>query len=102
MKNTEPRPKFAGSYKIVLFFQAEEDGGEVYQKNKPGKCYLVVKVTDVDDNKPVFLKQHYIVNVKEHQVIDTVVLKVTAVDADEVPACISKNLICIRGGGSEI
>ena len=64
--------------------QAEEVSTNQGSKNKPGTCTLTVKVTDTDDNKPVFMKNEYIGHVKEHEVIDTVVLKVTAVDADEV------------------
>ncbi|XP_034041388.1 protocadherin-15a isoform X2 [Thalassophryne amazonica] len=43
---------------------------------------LSVKVTDIDDNSPVFSQQSYVVNVPENSPVGTVVLKLRAVDAD--------------------
>uniref|UniRef100_A0A667ZRQ7 Protocadherin-related 15a n=1 Tax=Myripristis murdjan TaxID=586833 RepID=A0A667ZRQ7_9TELE len=43
---------------------------------------LLVEVTDIDDNSPVFSQQTYVVNVPENTPVGTVVLVLTAVDAD--------------------
>uniref|UniRef100_A0A3Q1FD86 Protocadherin-15 n=1 Tax=Acanthochromis polyacanthus TaxID=80966 RepID=A0A3Q1FD86_9TELE len=41
-----------------------------------------VQVTDIDDNSPVFSQQTYVANVPENSPVGTVVLKLSAVDAD--------------------
>uniref|UniRef100_A0A3Q2D6D4 Protocadherin-15 n=1 Tax=Cyprinodon variegatus TaxID=28743 RepID=A0A3Q2D6D4_CYPVA len=43
---------------------------------------LLVQVLDIDDNSPVFSQQDYVVNVPENTPVGTVVLKLSAVDAD--------------------
>ncbi|XP_053731192.1 protocadherin-15-like [Synchiropus splendidus] len=43
---------------------------------------LSVEVKDIDDNSPVFSQQTYVVNVPENTPVGTVVLKLSAVDAD--------------------
>ncbi|XP_071778111.2 protocadherin-15-like isoform X2 [Centroberyx gerrardi] len=43
---------------------------------------LLVKVTDIDDNSPVFSQETYVVNVPENSPVGTVVLNLTAVDSD--------------------
>ncbi|XP_018527632.1 protocadherin-15, partial [Lates calcarifer] len=43
---------------------------------------LSIQVMDIDDNSPVFSQQTYVVNVPENSPIGTVVLKLSAVDAD--------------------
>ncbi|MED6274523.1 Protocadherin-15, partial [Characodon lateralis] len=50
----------------------------------PRKTTLMVsvQVLDIDDNSPVFSQQDYVVNVPENSLVGTVVLKLTAVDAD--------------------
>uniref|UniRef100_A0A3Q2NQ44 Protocadherin-related 15a n=1 Tax=Fundulus heteroclitus TaxID=8078 RepID=A0A3Q2NQ44_FUNHE len=43
---------------------------------------LSVQVLDIDDNSPVFSQQDYVVNVPENSPVGTVILKLSAVDAD--------------------
>uniref|UniRef100_A0A7N8XB14 Protocadherin-related 15a n=1 Tax=Mastacembelus armatus TaxID=205130 RepID=A0A7N8XB14_9TELE len=43
---------------------------------------LSVQITDVDDNSPVFSQQTYVVNVPENSPVGTVILKLSATDAD--------------------
>uniref|UniRef100_A0A8C7YNJ7 Protocadherin-related 15a n=1 Tax=Oryzias sinensis TaxID=183150 RepID=A0A8C7YNJ7_9TELE len=43
---------------------------------------LSVQVLDIDDNSPVFSQKIYVVNVPENTLVGTVVLKLSAVDAD--------------------
>ncbi|XP_017164552.1 protocadherin-15 isoform X3 [Poecilia reticulata] len=43
---------------------------------------LLVQILDIDDNSPVFSQQDYVVNVPENSPVGTVVLKLSAVDAD--------------------
>ncbi|KAM4598964.1 protocadherin-15-like [Fundulus diaphanus] len=43
---------------------------------------LSVQVLDIDDNSPVFSQQVYVVNVPENSPVGTVILKLSAVDAD--------------------
>ncbi|KAM4607527.1 protocadherin-15-like [Polymixia lowei] len=43
---------------------------------------LSVQVTDIDDNSPVFSQQTYVVNVPENSPVGTVVLTLSATDAD--------------------
>ncbi|XP_070697241.1 protocadherin-15-like [Pempheris klunzingeri] len=43
---------------------------------------LLIQVTDIDDNSPVFSQQTYVVNVPENSPVGTVVLTLSAVDSD--------------------
>uniref|UniRef100_A0A3P8SQD2 Protocadherin-related 15a n=1 Tax=Amphiprion percula TaxID=161767 RepID=A0A3P8SQD2_AMPPE len=43
---------------------------------------VLVQVTDIDDNSPVFSQQTYVANVPENSPVGTVVLKLSAVDSD--------------------
>ncbi|XP_027133962.1 protocadherin-15 isoform X1 [Larimichthys crocea] len=43
---------------------------------------LAINVTDIDDNSPVFSQQTYVVNVPENSPVGTLVMTLTAVDAD--------------------
>nr|XP_046257906.1 protocadherin-15-like isoform X6 [Scatophagus argus] len=43
---------------------------------------LSIQIMDIDDNSPVFSQQTYVVNVPENSPVGTVVLKLSAVDAD--------------------
>ncbi|XP_045926253.1 protocadherin-15-like isoform X1 [Micropterus dolomieu] len=43
---------------------------------------LSIQVRDIDDNSPVFSQQTYVVNVPENSPVGTLVLKLSAVDAD--------------------
>uniref|UniRef100_A0A3Q1CXV3 Cadherin domain-containing protein n=1 Tax=Amphiprion ocellaris TaxID=80972 RepID=A0A3Q1CXV3_AMPOC len=43
---------------------------------------VLVQVTDIDDNSPVFSQQTYVANVPENSPLGTVVLKLSAVDSD--------------------
>uniref|UniRef100_H3C5U4 Protocadherin-related 15a n=1 Tax=Tetraodon nigroviridis TaxID=99883 RepID=H3C5U4_TETNG len=45
---------------------------------------LSIQVTDIDDNSPVFSQQNYVVNVPENSPVGTVVLNLSATDADLV------------------
>ncbi|XP_028459003.1 protocadherin-15 isoform X1 [Perca flavescens] len=43
---------------------------------------LLIQITDIDDNSPVFSQQTYTVNVPENSPVGTVILKLSAVDLD--------------------
>uniref|UniRef100_A0A3Q3JPT7 Protocadherin-15 n=1 Tax=Monopterus albus TaxID=43700 RepID=A0A3Q3JPT7_MONAL len=43
---------------------------------------LSIKVTDIDDNSPVFSQQAYVVNVPENSPVGTMILRLSATDAD--------------------
>uniref|UniRef100_A0A8C5I2X1 Cadherin domain-containing protein n=1 Tax=Gouania willdenowi TaxID=441366 RepID=A0A8C5I2X1_GOUWI len=63
-------------YNLVV----EASDGAVYPRRTT--LTLRVQVTDIDDNSPVFSQQTYIVNVPENSPVGTIVLQLSAVDAD--------------------
>lgn len=56
------------------------DGGD---PPKTGKLEIVIKITDSNDNSPKFEKPSYSISVPEDMQIGSVVLNVSATDADE-------------------
>lgn len=49
---------------------------------------LSIKVTDIDDNSPVFSQQNYVVNVPENSPVGTIVLKLNVSINVRVFACV--------------
>lgn len=58
------------------------DGGSPYRS---GSTKIIVRVTDFNDNSPVFDQNSFSVNLPEDAPVGTVILDLNAVDADEGP-----------------
>ncbi|XP_029298087.1 protocadherin alpha-7-like [Cottoperca gobio] len=56
------------------------DGGK---PSRSGNMTIIVDVSDVNDNPPVFTQESYTVQLKENSPIDTTVVQVNATDMDE-------------------
>ncbi|KAM6916717.1 protocadherin-15-like [Xenentodon cancila] len=63
-------------YDLVI----EASDGAVYPRRTT--LTVSVQVKDIDDNSPVFSQQSYVVNVPENSPVGTLVLRLSAVDAD--------------------
>ncbi|XP_068182555.1 protocadherin alpha-3-like [Antennarius striatus] len=50
---------------------------------KSSNLNITIKVLDINDNRPIFLKEVYSVPLQENAALDTVVIKVQATDLDE-------------------
>ena len=61
------------SYSLVVF---AKDGKHT------GNATLSIRVTDVNDNAPIFSEMSYVANISENATLNTFVLKVSATDAD--------------------
>uniref|UniRef100_A0A3P8ZQH4 Cadherin domain-containing protein n=1 Tax=Esox lucius TaxID=8010 RepID=A0A3P8ZQH4_ESOLU len=68
--------EFRGQYDLVV----EASDGAVDPRRT--MVTLSVQVTDIDDNSPEFSQKTYLVNVPENSPVGTVVLRLSAVDAD--------------------
>ncbi|NXU48143.1 CADN protein, partial [Turnix velox] len=97
---SSPFPKLQGT-EYVLNITATDDNASGGPHSLTSTAQVVVKVHDVNNNKPVFHKcQHYRehASVLENQPVGTVVLQVEATDADEGANGIVKYGLMHRSG----
>ncbi|NXC74003.1 CADN protein, partial [Anhinga anhinga] len=97
---SSPFPKLQGT-EYVLTVTATDDNASGGPHSLTSTAQVVVKIDDVNNNKPVFQKCHYYrehASVLENQPSGTVVLQVEATDADEGANGIVKYGLMHRGG----
>lgn len=58
-------------------------GRDLGQPSRPGYCNVLISVTDQNDNDPQFVQNHYYYTLREDVAIGSMVLQVSASDADE-------------------
>ncbi|XP_040200827.1 protocadherin gamma-C5-like isoform X6 [Rana temporaria] len=56
------------------------DGGE---PSRSGSCYITITVLDINDNRPVFDRSVYKINLRENLPLNTVILILNATDLDD-------------------
>ncbi|XP_009464067.1 PREDICTED: neural-cadherin-like [Nipponia nippon] len=97
---SSPFPKLQGT-EYVLNVTATDDNASGGPRSLTSTAQVVVKIDDVNNNKPVFQKCQYYrehASVLENQPSGTVVLQVEATDADEGANGIVKYGLMHRGG----
>ncbi|NXN44249.1 CADN protein, partial [Rhinoptilus africanus] len=97
---SSPFPKLQGT-EYVLNVTATDDNASGGPRSLTSTTQVVVKIDDVNNNKPVFQKCQYYrehASVLENQPSGTVVLQVEATDADEGANGIVKYGLMHRGG----
>lgn len=65
-----------GSYSLHI--RARDHGTPV----RSSETVIAVEVLDINDNAPHFIESTYQASVREHSVMETVVVKLSATDAD--------------------
>ena len=83
IKTKKPFDREQASSYIVLVIAKDGGKNRVEAERNTGTCQLTIKVKDKDDEAPVFALTKYDVSVSEAAPLNSLVVKVSATDADE-------------------